>query len=401
MKGGNYHEPSTHGRGGAGRNSAVDWWTMFDMRNWLVVGAALLSAAISSAEAAKRRPNGCDWIGGDFAEPGEVIFNTGCRAGVRSRARGHVAGPVRPRDEPPKLLDRVNARAPVGYGASTRQAIGAGIERFQIVQGKVAYGLDGAGRLWRFVLGGKDSTMVATSIDKFYAADAGPLFLLEKDGTLWRAAEDGSNRAFLDHEVSEFQPSGDVIYLLGFDKRLWRLHAGGKTRDPVDEAAAAFEAVDASVVFVLGPDGTLWREAGDFHSRTKVGQPISAFDYVADGDATYVLTPNHILWRKRGAEAPVQVDHDVTAFHAVDANLVYVLATDGRLWQEHGDRSHAALVDGDLATKSGIDAFEFGSTGDAKIQAIFVLDRKHELWAETMPSALGDGQTDRKQGPPF
>ena len=141
-----------------GHDSAGDWSTMFEMRSWLLVGAALLSVAISSAEAAKRRPNGCDWIGGDFAEPGEVIFNTGCRAGVRSRARGHVAGPVRPRDEPPKLLDRVNARAPAGYGASTRQAIGAGIERFQIVQGKVAYGLDGAGRLWRFVLGSKDST---------------------------------------------------------------------------------------------------------------------------------------------------------------------------------------------------------------------------------------------------
>ncbi len=357
----------------------------------LVVVAVLGAVPISPAEAAKRRPNGCDWIGGDFAEPGEVIFNTGCGAGVRRRP-GHVGGPAAPKDEPPKLLDRPEARAPAHYGASTRQAIGAGIERFQIVGGKVAYGLDGAGRLWRFVLGGKDSAMVAASIDKFHATDAGPLFLLEKDGTLWRAGEDGSNRAFVDHEVADFQPSGDVVYVLGVDKRLWRWRADGKTRDAVDEAVAGFKAVDASVVFVLGTDGALWRESGDSHNRAKVGQPISAFAYVADGDATYVLTPNHFLWRKRAADGPEQVDHDVAAFHPVDMNLVYVLATDGRLWQELGDRSHAALVDGDLAVKSGAEAFQFGSDGDVKAQAVYVLDRKRGLWAETMPSARDGGQ---------
>ena len=89
--------------------------------------------------------------------------------------------------------------------------------------------------------------MVATSIDKFYAADAGPSLARKGRHALAGGGGRLRNRAFLDHEVSEFQPSGDVIYLLGFDKRLWRLHAGGKTRDPVDEAAAAFEAVDASV----------------------------------------------------------------------------------------------------------------------------------------------------------
>jgi hypothetical protein len=357
----------------------------------LVVAAVLASVSISPAEAAKRRPNGCDWIGGDFAEPGEVIFNTGCGAGVRRRP-GHVAGPAAPKDAPPKLLDRLDARAPADYGASTREAIGAGIERFQIVGGKVAYGLDGGGRLWRFVLGGKDSTQVAASIAKFAATDAGPLFLLEKDGTLWRGGEDGANRAFVDHEVADFQPSGDLVYVLGVDKRLWRWRADGKSRDAIDEAVAGFQAVDASVVYVLGTDGALWRETGDMHNRVKVGQPISAFAYVADGDATYVLTPSRFLWRQRGADAPEAVDHDVAAFHPVDMNLVYVLATDGRLWQELGNRAHAALVDGDLAVKSGADAFQFGSKGDVKEQAVYVLDRKHGLWAETMPSARDGGQ---------
>ena len=174
---------------------------------------------------------------------------------------------------------------------------------------------------------------------------------------------------------------------LSVDKRLSRLGADGKTRVSIDENVAAFQAIDAATIFVLGTDGALWRETGDFHNRVKVGQPISAFNYVAAGDATYVLTPNHILWRKIGDGAPEQVDHDVAAFHAVDAGLVYVLAIDGRLWREPGGRAQAALVDGDLALKSGADAFQLGGRGDSKDEAVYVLDRKHGLWAETMPSA--------------
>ncbi|WP_158816451.1 hypothetical protein [Methylocapsa sp. S129] len=354
----------------------------------LIVGALCLVGGIEPADAFKRRPNGCDWIGGDFAEPGEVIFNTGCRGGG---GRRHAAPAAQPKDEPPKLLDRLDARAPVNYGASTRKSIGAGIERFEIVGGTIAYGLD-AGGLWRFTLGGKDSKQVAQSVIQFRATEAGPLFVLEKDGTLWRSDGDGSNRTFLDHEVADVQPAGDSVYVLGTDKHLSRLHADGKGRDPVDDNVSAFQAVDSTIVFVLGTDGALWRETGDMHNRVKIGQPITAFEYVADGDTTYVLTPSHFLWRQTGTGTPQQVDHDVAAFHTVDVNLVYVLATDARLWQELGDRSQAVLVDGDLAVKSGAAAFQFASKGDVEGQAVYVLDRKHGLWVETMPSARGHGK---------
>jgi hypothetical protein len=50
------------------------------------------------------------------------------------------------------------------------------------------------------------------------------------------------------------------------------------------------------------------------------------------------------------------------------------------------------LVDGDLAVKSGAEAFQFGDARDVTGQAVYGLDRKHGLWAETMPSARGDGQ---------
>jgi len=355
----------------------------------LLVGALCLACGVEPADAFKRRPNGCDWIGGDFAEPGEVIFNTGCRGGGGVR---HVNAPAQPRDEPPKLLDRLDARAPLNYGASTRKSIGAGIERFEIVGGAVAYGLDGAGRLWRIALGGEDSKMVAQSVSRFRATEAGPLFVLEKDGALWRTDGDGSNRTFLDHQVGDFQPAADSVYVLGTDKRLSRLHADGKGRDAVDENVSSFQAIDSTTVFVLGTDGALWRETGDMHNRVKIGQPVAAFEYVADGDATYVLTPSHFLWRQDAKEPPRQVDHDVAAFHAVDANLVYVLATDARLWQELGDRSQASLVDGDLAVKLGPDAFQFASNGDVEGQAVYMLDRKHQLWAEVMPSARGQGK---------
>jgi hypothetical protein len=355
----------------------------------LVVGALCLACVAEPAEAFKRRPNGCDWIGGDFAEPGEVIFNTGCRGGG---GRRHVGAPAQPKDEPPKLLDRLDARAPANYGASTRKSIGAGIERFEIVGGTIAYGLDGGGRLWRFALADKVSKEVAQSVSQFRASEAGPLFELEKDGTLWRSDGDGSNRTFLDHEIADVQPAGDSVYVLGTDKRLSRLHADGKGRDPVDENVSTFQAVDATIVFVLGTDGALWRETGDMHNRVKIGQPVAAFEYVADGDTTYVLTPSHFLWRQHGTETSRQVDHDVAAFHTVDMNLVYVLATDARLWQELGDRSQAVLVDGDLAVKSGPAAFQFASKGDVEGQAVYALDRKHGLWAETMPSARGSGK---------
>jgi hypothetical protein len=362
------------------------------LRLALFVGAASLVCLVEPADAAKRRSNGYGWIGGDFAEPGEVIFNTGCRGrrggGIR-RHVGRLPQQDQQRDEPPRLLDRVGERAPLNYGATTRKSIGQEIESFEIVGGTVAYGLGDGAHLWRFTLGGKDSTMVAQSVSQFRATEAGPLFVLEKDGTLWRAEADGSNQTFLDHEVSDFQPVGDLVYIAGTDKRLWRLHADGKGRDLVDEDVAAFQAIDSAVVFVLGTDGALWRETGDFHHRVKIGQPIAAFEYVADGDTAYVLTPNHILWCQSGTDKPRQVDHDVAAFHAVDRKLVYVLATDARLWQELGDRSQAVLVDGDLAVKLGAGAFQFASAGDVDPQVVYMLDRKHELWVESMPSARG------------
>src|SRR5271156_6336789 len=91
----------------------------------LCVGAIGLLCLIDPAHAAKRRPTGCDWIGGDFADPATSIFHTGCHGGRGHRRLGRPAQQI---DEPPKLLDRIEACAPVNYGANTRKSIGLGIE---------------------------------------------------------------------------------------------------------------------------------------------------------------------------------------------------------------------------------------------------------------------------------
>ncbi|MGA9322425.1 MAG: hypothetical protein WBW06_15355, partial [Xanthobacteraceae bacterium] len=178
--------------------------TNFVLRLALLAGAIGLVCLVDEAQAFKRRPTGCDWIGGDFADPATSIFRRGgCHGGGGHR---RLARPVQQPDEPPKLLDRFEVRAPVNYGANTRKSIGAGIERFEIVGGTVAYGLDGGARLWRFALGGNDSAKVAQSVSQFRVTEAGQLFVLATDGTLWRAEGDGSQATLLDHTVGDFQP---------------------------------------------------------------------------------------------------------------------------------------------------------------------------------------------------
>ena len=107
---------------------------------------------------------------------------------------------------------------------------------------------------------------------------------------------------------------------------------------------------------------------------------VRSFQYVPDGDTTYVVTPSDDLWRQSGKDKPEHVDRDVAAFHAADMNLVYVLAKDGRLWQELGNRDQAVLVDRDVLTGSGTSAFQV-----LDAHHLYVVDRDRKLWAETMP----------------
>src|SRR5271168_4319783 len=86
--------------------------TISILRLALCVGAIGLMCLIDPAHAFKRRPTGCDWIGGDFADPATSIFRRGgCHGGRGGHRR--LGRAVQQSDEPPKLLDRLEARAPL------------------------------------------------------------------------------------------------------------------------------------------------------------------------------------------------------------------------------------------------------------------------------------------------
>jgi hypothetical protein len=93
-----------------------------------------------------------------------------------------------------------------------------------------------------------------------------------------------------------------------------------------------------------------------------------------------VLTGDGTLWRKSGNANADQVDQAVAAFQAMDAQLVFVLGKNGRLWREIGGRAQAALVDHDVLLSIGKAAFQAPDPGH-----VFVLGSDHRLWAESMP----------------
>jgi hypothetical protein len=278
------------------------------------------------------------------------------------------------------FLDRPQAAPPAGFGRNTRSSIATAAQGFQVVGGNVVYLAATDGRLWRSTSGTKDAHVIAQSAVSFRVTRNGQLFLLDRDGVLWRANGDGAGRAGIDHAVKDFELAGGVVYVRDANGALWRENADGSGRVSVDNAVAAFQPIDARVVFVLGADHRLWRETGDQHNRVLVASAVRAFQYVPNGDTTYVITPSGDLWRQSGKNKPEHVDKDVAAFRTADMNLVYVLATDGRLWQELGDRSQAVLVDrgiwvnGDTPTFEVIDAHH-----------LYIVDNGRKLWAETMP----------------
>jgi hypothetical protein len=278
----------------------------------------------------------------------------------------------------PRIVDRLGAAPPPGFGRNTRSNLAQQIQSFQTTDGKVIYATGADGRLWRSTVGTKDARVVASSATLFRVTGDGRLFVQDRNGVLWRANADGSNRLPVDQAVADFQPLGNAVYVRHADGSLWREAADGSGRARIDTGVKAFQAIDQHTTFVLGADGKLWRRSDN--SRTSVASAIRAFQYVPNGDTMYVLTTEAILWRQTAKQKAEQVDHDVAAFRAADMNLVYVLGRDRRLWQELGNRDQAVLVDRDVLTGTDQPSFE---ALDA--HHLFVVGDDRKLWAETMP----------------
>lgn len=86
------------------------------------------------------------------------------------------------------------------------------------------------------------------------------------------------------------------------------------------------------------------------------------------------------LWRKTADEQPVKISGDVSAFQPAGPRWVYVLIKAGGLWVGEGPGKPRAFVDSDLLSEAGAAAFQ---AIDA--QTVYVLGADRKLWAEKMP----------------
>lgn len=319
----------------------------------------------------------CVQLSGDLTEPGGIAAFRRCLTThnpLNEIRRDNGIGGVRA----PRIVDRLGAAPPPGFGRNTRSNLAQQVQAFQTTDGKAIYVVAADGRLWRSTLGTKDARVVASSATLFRIAGDGHLFVLDHNGVLWRANADGVNRLPVDQAVADFQPFGNLVYVRHVDGSLWREGADGSNRMRIDAGVKAFQAVDPYITFVLEVDGKLWRESGK--SRTLVAGAIRAFQYVPNGDTMYVVTSADGLWRQTGKQKAEQVDHDVASFHAVDMNLVFVLGKDGRLWRELGNRDQAVLVDRDVSIGTSQATFEVLDT-----EHLLVVGNDRKLWAEAMP----------------
>jgi hypothetical protein len=319
----------------------------------------------------------CVQLSGDLTEPGGMAAFRRCLTThdpLNEIRRDNGIGGVRA----PRIVDRLGAAPPAGFGRNTRSNLAQQVQAFQTLDGKIVYATGSDGRLWRWTVGTKDASVVAPSAAAFRITGDGRLFVQDRNDALWRASADGSNRLPVDQGVADFQPLGNAVYVRHADGSLWRKGADGSGRVRIDANVKAFQVIDPHTIYVLGTDGKLWRESDG--SRALVASSIRAFQYVPDGDTVYVIGTDNGLWRQTGKQKPEQVDHDVAAFRAADMNLVFVLGKDGRLWQELGNRDQAVLVDRDVLIATGQPTFE---VLDAHHLIVVGDDRK--LWAETMP----------------
>jgi hypothetical protein len=319
----------------------------------------------------------CVQLSGDLTEPGGIAAFRRCLSThdpLNEIRRDNGIGGVRA----PRIVDRLGAAPPPGFGRNTRSNLAQQVQAFQTTDGKVIYVIAADGRLWRSTLGTKDARVVAPSATEFRVTADGHLFVQDHNGVLWRANADGSNRLPVDQTAADFQTLGNAVYVRHADGVLWREGADGSNRLRIDASVKAFQAIDPHTTFVLGADGKLWRESDN--SRAPVAGAIRAFQYVPNGDTMYVLTTANGLWRQTGKQKAEQVDHDVAAFRAADMNLVFVLGKDGRLWQELGNRDQAVLVDSDVLIGTGQPTFDV-----LDAHHLFVVGDDRKLWAETMP----------------
>jgi len=197
--------------------------------------------------------------------------------------------------------------------------------------------------------------------------------------------------------ATSFYSLGDstAICVLGTDRKLW-LESGELANQPsgwlrryqIDGNVGAFQPTGDSVtpdpILVLGTDRNLWLEHGPFETvpplREQIDGNVAAFQAL-DANTVYVLGTDGNLWLEHSVNGKFgkvpppreQVDGNVAAFQAFDQLNAYVLGTDGNLWLEYAtdkwgnvppQRQH---VDGNVAAFFALDyitAYVLGTDGN-------------------------------------
>lgn len=200
-------------------------------------------------------------------------------------------------------------------------------------------GTDGA--LWRLKPDGSERSRIDQAVSAFQPINAAVIYVLGFDHTLWREIGDGSKRSEVDHTVKDFQAIDvKLVFVLGADGQLWREIGTAASRTLVAKDIVAFQYFpDGDTVYVQTADAVLWRKIGNGKPE-QVDQAVAAFQAM-DPQMVFVLGKNGRLWREIGGRSQaVLVDRDVlitagkAAFHAEDPAHVFVLGSDHKLWAE-------------------------------------------------------------------
>jgi hypothetical protein len=192
------------------------------------------------------------------------------------------------------------------------------------------------------------------------------MYVLGTDQRLWREdygqGQGTFHRNWVDDTVLDYQPyDGTLVYVLGTDRNLWREHGDMTNRTFVDGLVQSFARVSDQFVYVLGTDGNLWLEYPDMYNRVLVDTGVTQLQVVNPPTnpssiwPVYVMHGDGSLWRDVGTLYSINpmagswtgtwVDSTVASFFAMDTRSVYVLGTDGNLWNETDTSSNRFLVD--------------------------------------------------------
>ena len=314
-------------------------------------------------------------MSGDLTDPGGIAKFRRCLTAKdplnEIRRDNNIAAPANSPNAPPGEA----------FGRDTRFHVADGIERFQVVDGKLVYVINGAAKLWRATMDGKDARLVDERVADFVLTDR-HLFIRGTDGALWRVTLDGSERTRIDQSVAAFQPiNAAVIYVLGIDHTLWREIGDASKRTEVDHTVKDFQAIDVNLVFRARR-----RRAAVARNRQR---GLACAGHQRHRRLPILSGRRHRLCagRRRGVVAQerqrqARAGRPGSSGVPGDGPSDGVCARqDGRLWREMGGRAQeAALVDRDVLVTAGKAAFHADDPAH-----VMVLGSDHKLWAESTP----------------